>query len=151
MNISGDNTEGTVTDLRPYTSYDCSIFAVTKFGGPSSDFITVETPEGGGYSSYSWIRCQVCNLLLLNFFIVPSAPVITAVTAIDSQSVLVTWRAPAEPNGVITSYTITYNTGGSSNFINVSFNGETVCANKCLKLKLHLYTYAHILILDSIF
>ena len=67
MNISGDNTEGTVTGLHPYTSYDCSIFAVTKFGGPSSDFITVETPEGGGYSSYSWIRCQVCNLLLLHF------------------------------------------------------------------------------------
>ena len=62
------------------------------------------------------------------FITVPGAPVITAVTAIDNQSVLVTWRAPAEPNGVITGYTIMYNIGGSLNFTNVSSNGETVCA-----------------------
>ena len=60
-------------------------------------------------------------------FTVPSAPVITAVTAVDSQSVLVTWRSPAEPNGVIIGYTITYNTEGSFNTINVRFNGEMVC------------------------
>ena len=61
---------------------------------------------------------------------VPSAPVITAVTAIDSQSVLVTWRIPAEPNGVITGYTITYNTEGFLNFtVNVTFNGKPVCSN----------------------
>ena len=63
-------------------------------------------------------------------FTVPSAPVITAVTAVDSQSVLVTWQAPAEPNGIITGYVITYNTGGSFAAINVTFNGEMVCISK---------------------
>jgi len=60
-------------------------------------------------------------------FTAPSAPVISTVTAVDSQSVLVTWRAPAEPNEIITGYTITYNTEGSFNTINVMFNGEMVC------------------------
>ena len=46
-NITGDNTVGTVTGLRPFTSYECSIHAVTKYGGPHSYYITVETLEGG--------------------------------------------------------------------------------------------------------
>ena len=79
---------------------------------------------------------------------VPSAPVITAVTAIDSQSVSVTWRIPAEPNGVITGYTITYNTEGFLNFtVNVTFNGNTVCSNYCFKYRPHI----NIFIADSIF
>ena len=44
---------------------------------------------------------------------------ILSITAIDTQSVQVTWRAPTQPNGVITTYTITYNIDGGS-FINVS-------------------------------
>ena len=68
---------------------------------------------------------------ILHFYTVPSAPVITAVTVIDSQSVLVTWMAPAEPNGVITGYTVTYNAGGFSNVtVNVNFTGEMVGTNK---------------------
>ena len=71
----------------------------------------------------------------LHYYTVPSAPVITAVTAIDSQSVLVTWRAPAEPNGIITGYTLTYNVEGLLNVtVNVSFTGEIVCTNKCFNI-----------------
>ena len=46
-NITGDNTVGTVTGLRPFTGYECSIHAITEYGGPHSSYITVETLEGG--------------------------------------------------------------------------------------------------------
>ena len=63
----------------------------------------------------------------LHYYTVPSAPVITAVTPIDDQAVLVTWRAPAEPNGIITGYTLTYTVEGLLNVtVNVSFTGEMV-------------------------
>ena len=61
----------------------------------------------------------------------PSAPVIMSVTAIDSYSVYVTWRVPFEANGIITYYTISYNTNfrEDSNFtIDGPFNRETVSA-----------------------
>ena len=64
-------------------------------------------------------------------YLVSSAPVIISVTAIDSHSVHVTWRAPAEPNGVITVYTITYTQGS----IYVRFNGEAVSIDKCIKYR----------------
>ena len=47
MNIPSSDTEGTITDLTPLTNYNCSVHAVTKFGGPKSNFVTVRTDEGG--------------------------------------------------------------------------------------------------------
>ena len=81
--------------------------------------------------SYTHISVSVCihrimEVIFYAMFTVPSAPVITAVTAVDSQSVLVTWQAPAEPNGIITGYAITYSAGGSFTTINATFNGEMV-------------------------
>lgn len=68
----------------------------------------------------------------LRYYTDPSAAVITAVTSIGNQSVLVTWNAPAEPNEIITGYTLTYNVGGLLKVsVNVSFTGEIVCTNKC--------------------
>jgi len=59
-----------------------------------------------------------------------------SVTAIDSQSVQVTWRAPTQPNGVLISYTITYTTETDRDSyltIDVPYNGNTV-----------KYTYIHV-------
>ena len=115
---------GVVTDLSPFTYYNCSVFAVTDFGGPQSPSLTVRTAEAG----------MECGLIYNTYFItsstVSSAPVITSVTAIDSFSVQVIWSAPTDPNGVISGYTITYSIEEILNAINVSFNGETVSTIK---------------------
>ena len=47
MNVTGNDTEGTVTGLTPLTHYNCTVHAVTTFGGPKSDFVTVRTDDGG--------------------------------------------------------------------------------------------------------
>jgi len=57
---------------------------------------------------------KVSNFML-SIFSASNPPVILSVSAIDSQSVNVTWRAPTQPNGVITSYTIMYTTDELSN------------------------------------
>ena len=63
----------------------------------------------------------------------PSAPYIISVTAIDSYSVHVTWRAPTEVNGLIAYYTISYNIDFREDLnltMDVPFNGETVSTFK---------------------
>ena len=59
-------------------------------------------------------------------FTVPAPPVLLSVTTIDSHSVHVTWRAPTQPNGVLISYTITYNSDDSLTDISVPHDGQTV-------------------------
>ena len=55
---------------------------------------------------------------------------ILSVTTNDSQSVFETWRAPTQPNGVLISYTITYNiNGGSFINVNVPYNRSVVSCN----------------------
>ena len=57
----------------------------------------------------------------------PSPPVITAVTAIDSASIRVVWSIPTNLNGMLTIYTITYNTEGDvMRIVNVPYNGKPV-------------------------
>ena len=119
---------GVVTDLSPFTYYNCSVFAVTDFGGPQSPSLSVRTAEAGMECDLIIYICK--HILLRTSLTVPSAPVITSVTAIDSFSVQVIWSAPIDPNGVISGYTITYNVGEIFNAINVLFNGETVSTIK---------------------
>ena len=57
----------------------------------------------------------------------PSPVVITAVTAIDATSVQVAWSMPANPNGILTVYTITYNVeGDNSRTVNIPYSGQPV-------------------------
>ena len=57
----------------------------------------------------------------------PSPPMINAVTAIDSTSVQVEWSIPNNLNGILTSYTITYNIeDGYSRTVSIPYNGQPV-------------------------
>ena len=47
MHINGSDEIGSVSNLTPLTTYNCSIHAVTQFGGPKSDNITVTTNSEG--------------------------------------------------------------------------------------------------------
>ena len=59
--------------------------------------------------------------------LVPSAPVVNYMTAIDSESVLIEWYMPTNTNGILSIYTISYNTenGVERNLI-IPFNGQNV-------------------------
>ena len=52
----------------------------------------------------------------------PNPPVIQALSVLNAQSVQVTWTAPTQPNGVITSYNITYVTDDGSNYVVINSN-----------------------------
>jgi len=53
VNITGDQTMGTVADLKPFTEYSCTIHAVTVAGGPMSDPVLTRTAEGGIVVTYN--------------------------------------------------------------------------------------------------
>ena len=65
--------------------------------------------------------------MLIIFVVVPSVPIIKNLTIINSGSVHVEWNIPADTNGVLTLYTISYSdeNGSVKSFI-VPFNGQNV-------------------------
>ena len=80
----------------------------------------------------------------------PNPPVILSVTAIDTHSVRVTWRAPTQPNGVLNSYTIIYHIDyGSDAAIDVHYNGRMVCSYyvhvNCIYVRMKIYNHFYAL------
>ena len=47
MNVSGTNTTQTITGLRPFTRYTCTLYATTVLNGPTTDPLTVLTAQQG--------------------------------------------------------------------------------------------------------
>ena len=57
----------------------------------------------------------------------PSAPVVKDITAIDSESVHIEWYMPANTNGILSIYTISYTIDDASKIsVTVLFNGYNV-------------------------
>eukprot|EP00117_Sycon_ciliatum_P027988 scpid90927/ scgid3699/ Ephrin type-A receptor 5; Brain-specific kinase; EPH homology kinase 1; EPH-like kinase 7 len=86
------SASGEVNRLRDYTTYALTVTQVDDVGKPfgrtvSSGITTLESPPG-----------PVSNL---------------TVTAVSNSSLLLTWLSPAEPNGIITQYGVSYLLGGS--------------------------------------
>uniref|UniRef100_A0A8C8A588 Neurofascin n=1 Tax=Oryzias sinensis TaxID=183150 RepID=A0A8C8A588_9TELE len=79
---------GVITDLIPYSNYKMYIVvANSRFEGPPSNNIHFSTPEG-----------------------VPSAPTSFRIQQRHLDSIYVDWELPAEPNGIITGYSLKYHT-----------------------------------------
>ena len=69
----------------------------------------------------------ISNYTIIVYLLVPTAPVVKSITAIDSESVRIEWNIPADTNGVITIYTIYYIIeNGPERSLIVSFNGQDV-------------------------
>ncbi|XP_065907794.1 cell adhesion molecule DSCAM-like isoform X2 [Dysidea avara] len=101
-NTTGNFTEITITGLTPYTSYTCTLHAVTVSDGPKSDPITVMTAEEAPYP-----------------------PVLVEVTAVNSASVNIHWNKPSAVNGILTSYAIYYSIDNNPVIMKaVPFNGR---------------------------
>ncbi|TNM86803.1 hypothetical protein fugu_007033 [Takifugu bimaculatus] len=83
---------GVVTGLYPYSNYKMYIVvANNRFEGPPSNNIHFSTPEG-----------------------VPSVPRSFRIQQRHLDSIYVDWDLPAEPNGIITGYSLKYQTVNAS-------------------------------------
>ncbi|XP_072305202.1 neurofascin [Eucyclogobius newberryi] len=79
---------GVLTDLVPYSNYKMYIVvANSRYEGPPSNYIHFSTPEG-----------------------VPSVPKSFRIQQRHLDSIYVDWELPAEPNGVITGYSLKFQT-----------------------------------------
>ena len=97
--VSPTNTTATITDLNPFTTYDCYVTAST----------------GGGESSPSNTESNTTSEA------VPSGPPEGFnVIEVTATSVSLEWRRPSVPNGVIVNYILQYST--NTNTIPVTFN-----------------------------
>ncbi|XP_014849996.1 PREDICTED: neurofascin-like, partial [Poecilia mexicana] len=89
---SNPEPSGVVTDLIPYSNYVMYIVVTnSRYEGPPSNHIHFSTPEG-----------------------VPSAPRSFRIQQRHLDSIYVDWDLPEEPNGVITGYSLKYQTVNAS-------------------------------------
>ncbi|XP_008277414.1 neurofascin [Stegastes partitus] len=85
---NGPEPSGVVTGLIPYSNYKMYIVVTNnRYEGPPSNNIHFSTPEG-----------------------VPSVPTSFRIQQRHLDSIYVDWDLPAEPNGIITGYSLKYQT-----------------------------------------
>ena len=132
--ISAPNTSLVLSDLVPYSNYTISVRAFTSAGpGEYSEVIEDRTEEDGKSIIYTFICVKVLFRQIGCIFpsiAVPSMPLNVTVANKTSTTLLVTWRPPSTPNGVLISYELQYTGISSENpvpsffyqpqFINVS-------------------------------
>ena len=116
---STDGTSLTVTNLTPYVSYMFTVAAHTAVGqGPLTPKLSISTAEDGNMQLLT--DNDIFTALVLPLHSVPSEPQSPSTERVrDSPRKLrVSWQSPAEPNGVITLYTVyCYQTNGSTDNI----------------------------------
>lgn len=101
---STTSTTLTVGPVHPFTSYECSVAAITVSQGPFSASVVIQTPQDGKH-----FKCSTYTLLFIgSTTIAPSSPPLVDVTALNSTTVFITWEPlPVhEANGIITGYTV---------------------------------------------
>ncbi|XP_042856155.1 phosphatidylinositol phosphatase PTPRQ-like isoform X2 [Penaeus japonicus] len=84
-------TTATLTDLKPYQSYNVCVAAVTNAGAGNSTCDIGTTDQD-----------------------VPEAPTNLTATTTTPESIWVVWTPPETPNGVITNYRLSWNCSGRS-------------------------------------
>ncbi|XP_061703153.1 neurofascin isoform X2 [Syngnathoides biaculeatus] len=85
---AGPEPSGVLAELVPYSNYKMYIVvANSRYEGPASNSVHFSTPEG-----------------------VPSAPTSFRIQQRHLDSIYVDWELPAEPNGIISGYSLKYQT-----------------------------------------
>ncbi|XP_049330218.1 neuronal cell adhesion molecule a isoform X15 [Astyanax mexicanus] len=86
LTFSGNETEGRLPDLHPYSQYSVNVRAFNGKGdGPANDDLKFETPEG-----------------------VPGAPAFLRIIDLNLDSLTVEWGPPEDEYGRLTGYTLKY-------------------------------------------
>ena len=89
------------TNLKPFTNYTCSVRAATIKGeGPAAVESVVTNEEGIVMITKHFIVIFNLNLA------VPGPPEAFIGFSSSSKSITLSWKAPIDPNGVITNYTL---------------------------------------------
>ena len=103
VNVMDRTLTFTASGLTPHTNYIFRVAGVNSNGtGPYSSDITVLTDEDGK----SCMTKSYCNSMLF-YDAVPG--VVSNLTGQSNfTSIVLTWSAPQEPNGVMISYEVTY-------------------------------------------
>ena len=105
MNFTG--TTGTLTNLYGAVTYRIQVAVVGKLNdqevvGDRSDAIEMTTLEGGKHI----VLVQAGLFIYCHFTVVPTAPRDFSYSHFTNSSVVLTWRRPNPPNGVITQYNV---------------------------------------------
>ena len=96
------NRTFTASGLTPHTNYVFRVAGLNSNGtGPYSNDITVPTDEDGK------LYYKICMKFNVFSYIVPGV-VLNLTGQPKFTSIVLTWSAPREPNGVIISYEVTY-------------------------------------------
>ena len=100
--------EVNVTNLRPYTEYQCRVHAETVSTGPAT-VVNFTTQEDGKREILLLSVIILCVMPLCYYF--PSAPTGppsgVAIQSTSATSMLISWRPPIDhPNGIIRKYVI---------------------------------------------
>lgn len=116
--VNGPEPTGVVTELFPYSNYKMYIVvANNRYEGPPSNNIHFSTPEGGNKGCYGksqnhvYENRKIDSSSALLSSVVPSAPRFFRIQQRHLDSIYVDWDLPAEPNGIITGYSLKYHTG----------------------------------------
>ncbi len=93
-----------ILEIEPYAEYSLTVIPETVVGGGSSSSFTVQTEQGGTYTSLPVIT--PCIHLGCALSAAPTAPTAFNVSDTTNTTVLLAWGPPVDANGVVSSYTI---------------------------------------------
>lgn len=98
------SSETILHGLKKYTNYSMQVLAFTSAGdGVRSQPIHCQTEQDGNLSLSRKNIDRIFNILNIS---APEAPVAVKALVMSSDSILVSWKPPAEPNGIIEQYTV---------------------------------------------
>ena len=100
----------TADDLKPFTIYTFQVRGVNSVdSGPYSDLTIITTSEAGNL-----IEIYTMYVCITMFFSSAPGHVLSLMGTSTLTTVVLTWSLPQPPNGIITSYTVTYRVNGSA-------------------------------------
>lgn len=95
------SSETILHGLKKYTNYSMQVLAFTNGGdGVRSSPIHCQTEQDGKNIYFLW------GWSLIIFLSVPEAPSAVKALVMSGESILVSWKPPIQPNGVVTQYTV---------------------------------------------
>lgn len=89
--------------LKKYTNYTMQVLATTTGDGVRSAPIHCQTEQDG---MFFLLFCKLKVTINFMVFPVPEAPTAVKALVCGPQAILVSWRPPSQPNGIISQYTI---------------------------------------------
>lgn len=107
-----------VGNLPPYTNVSLKMILTNPEGRKESDETIIQTDEDGGIDKAHYLHCILgpLNVCFRSFFhIIKFALILTVPGAVPSQSlratpfedrILLYWKEPSEPNGIIIQYEV---------------------------------------------